>query len=75
MNSNTPKLAISLAVVVRPFDVPDSVRRVDDGDPIPLNMLGDDDLNRLCAEFKHEVFRKAGKQLMVMRDGPGTERL
>lgn len=60
-----------MEIKLRPFNVPDEVRpilppgRREDGiqfhPGFPLKDVPAEDLDRLCTEFRAEVFRKAGK--------------
>ena len=60
-------------IELQPFSTPNFVRPVlpigrrQDGfvevPPIPLSDLSVDTLEKLCAEFRNEVFKKAGKDV------------
>lgn len=60
-------MEINIKVKIKPFSTPNFVIR--EGDPdgansIPITDIDVDTLERLCWEFKVEIFKKAGKQML-----------
>lgn len=64
-------MKINLQFEIKPFTTPNYVRRLRNGSPgtlptedadgIPLSELDAQTLDRLCNQFRDDVFRKAGK--------------
>lgn len=66
-------MKIQIEIEIQPFTVPNFVRRVrlkdeivgkdDDSTGIPIGSLDTAILDKLCDDFKANVFKKAGKEL------------
>lgn len=61
-------MKVSIEVELQPFQAPNFVRSVPkegergEGDCYPLSALDANTLDKLCDDFRREVFRKAGQQ-------------
>jgi len=61
-------MKVKIDLDLQPFSTPNFVRLTVDGDaskegyPIPIKDLCPETLERLCEQFRHDVFVKAGKR-------------